>query len=112
VALRREDVDLDLMTVNVRGTTTRVPGVGLVTTLPRPFSHGVLGRRSALLPGVGIGWLLVSGGALARFALSSDSRYTSAFLRREIQDGRRGIRRLARILSSFTTSSVAKTTSQ
>jgi len=35
VALRWEDVDLDLMTVNVRGTINRVPGVGLVTTLPK-----------------------------------------------------------------------------
>src|SRR5664279_2325395 len=47
VALRWEDVDFDLMTVNVRGTINRVPGVGLVTTLPKT----VQSRRTVHLAG-------------------------------------------------------------
>jgi integrase len=35
VALRWEDVDLELKTINVRGSTNRVSGVGLVTTAPK-----------------------------------------------------------------------------
>jgi integrase len=42
VALRWEDVDLDSMTVNVRGTINRVAGVGLVTTLPKTIHRGHL----------------------------------------------------------------------
>ena len=45
VALRWEDVDLDSMTVNVRGTINRVAGVGLVTTLPKTMQS----RRTVYL---------------------------------------------------------------
>lgn len=50
VALRWEDVNLDLGTVNVRGTINRVSGAGLVTTAPKTAQS----RRTVYLADVGL----------------------------------------------------------